>query len=571
MLLQANCLKLLIASTARHLKTTALLNFFLSSCIFLFYQSLTITLMVFVLFVINFSALYLLQNDKGTKKSGQKALGILGLSLPIATLLFLFLPKLPAFWKMPNLSTAEVGLNESVNPFNISNLTKSDKLAFRAEIPNQFSPPYYWRTMVHEQFDGKTWHIADTATKQVRIQKEDSANKSNNVPSIIKIYHEKTQLKWLPSQSFSVATEPNIVTTINGNLLRKKTSNQSFTYQFEYQPLRIKDNANMVQTNLSLPSGANPSAVKIARELAWQSQNTQELINNLAAYYFNNGFIYTLKPPIYNNRHTIDSFLTEGKQGFCGHYASASAFIFRAAGVPARVVSGYLGGERATDGEFLSVYNYDAHAWTEVWQENIGWTRFDATSYVEPDRLNGSLSQLNTTREQFNDNIGFGLTSLSEIAVFNYLRLQLAQLDYKWTAWVLSFDNTSQQKLIKKLIDKVSPLKIAGIVMATIGLFLISVLMVRLWRSKSQHTDKLAYYLAVIEGVGERQNIARNKGETVQQFFARLSTAMPKLNNELTQFLSIYNQNRYGEKPLTQAQFKTIKRTVKNIKNKRQL
>jgi hypothetical protein len=59
----------------------------------------------------------------------------------------------------------------------------------------------------------------------------------------------------------------------------------------------------------------------------------------------------------------------------------------RAAGVPARVVTGYLGGEWNPSGGYLIVHQSDAHAWAEVWLEGRGWTRVDPTAVIEPERL----------------------------------------------------------------------------------------------------------------------------------------------------------------------------------------
>ena len=82
------------------------------------------------------------------------------------------------------------------------------------------------------------------------------------------------------------------------------------------------------------------------------------------------------------------------REGFCGHYASAFVTLMRAAHVPARVVTGYLGGEWNPIGEFLDVRQADAHAWAEVWLEGRGWTRIDPTAVVAPERLSRGMLEL---------------------------------------------------------------------------------------------------------------------------------------------------------------------------------
>lgn len=565
MLLQANCLKLLIAEKPRQIKSIVLVNFFISSCVFLFYHSLPVTLLVLFLFLLNITALYLLTNRKIIKQSGARAFKLLLLSLPITCVLFLFLPKLPAFWRMPSLSTAQVGLSESVNPFNISDLTKSDKLAFRAVVPDNIAAPYYWRTMIHEEFDGRSWNIVDSADLKLR----NSALKKGGRE--IKIYHEQTSLNWLPTLYAGSSSTGNIFTTVDGGLYRVNPNNQKFTYDITEIDFADDLTSSKRRLNLTLPQDINTQSVALASQLKAQSTSTEQFIQLLSRYYTQQQFSYTLKPPIYTGNNSIDEFMFGEKQGFCGHYASSSAFIFRAAGIPARVVSGYLGGEASNSAKYLSVYQYDAHAWTEVWLPSKGWVKFDATAFVEPDRLYGSLSQLDNTRDDFEENIGVGLTALSDIAVFNELRLYLEQLDYQWTAWVLSFDNEAQNKLLKELIKETSALKIAVIVMSLIGLFLVSFLVIKLWQRRTQIDDPVAAYLIALEHFAKGKNLARENGETVAHFLTRLCEHFPNNKTDLMSFLSLYSRHRYGEKTLTKAQTKMLKRNVNNIKYKRQL
>ncbi|WP_372768438.1 DUF3488 and DUF4129 domain-containing transglutaminase family protein [Pseudoalteromonas sp.] len=563
MLLQANCLKLLIATQQRQIKSIVLVNFFISCCVFLFYQSLHVTFLVLLLFLVNITALYLLTNHKVTSHSSVRAIKLLALSLPITCILFLFLPKLPAFWRMPSLSTAQVGLSESVNPFNIADLTKSDNLAFRAIISKEHKAPYYWRAMVHELFDGRSWNISESAEKKLLDYDLKKAAEK------IKILHEQSSLNWLPTLFYGHVDEADIFTTINGNLYRPNPNNQKFTYEFSEITLNSELSKSQYWKNLQIPRNVNLESIELAKKIKSQTNSTEMFINLLARHYIDNGFKYTLKPPSYNDNNQIDQFMT-GKKGFCGHYASSSAFIFRAAGIPARVVSGYLGGEFAENEEYLSVYQYDAHAWTEVWVDNIGWVIFDATAYVEPDRLYGSLSQLESTRNDFEDNIGLGLTSLSEIALFNELRLYLEQLDYKWTAWVLGFDNTAQKELLKKLIEDVSAIKIA-IIISLIGLFLLTFLSLKLWQRRLHYDDPIVYYLLSIENYAKGKGLQRKTGETIEVFLTRLSDSLPEHKRDFKSFLELYSRHRYGGKTLTKAQTKTLKRNVNNIKYKRQL
>ena len=101
------------------------------------------------------------------------------------------------------------------------------------------------------------------------------------------------------------------------------------------------------------------------------------------------GFSYTLAPGDYG-RDGIDEFWLDRKEGFCEHFAAAFVVVMRAAGVPARIVTGYQGTDLpAVDGYYV-VRQSSAHAWAEFWQSGTGWVRADPTGAVAPDRIGRS-------------------------------------------------------------------------------------------------------------------------------------------------------------------------------------
>ena len=107
-------------------------------------------------------------------------------------------------------------------------------------------------------------------------------------------------------------------------------------------------------------------------------------------FFAQGGFEYTLTPQRLG-RDSIDELLFSTRQGFCGHYASAFVDLMRAGGVPARVVTGYQGGEWNPIGHYLTVRQSDAHAWAEVWLPERGWLRADPTAVVAPQRLSREM------------------------------------------------------------------------------------------------------------------------------------------------------------------------------------
>src|ERR1039457_5975328 len=109
------------------------------------------------------------------------------------------------------------------------------------------------------------------------------------------------------------------------------------------------------------------------------------------SYFREQGFVYTLEPPLLG-RDSVDEFLFGSKSGFCEHYASSFVFLMRAAGVPARVVTGYQGGDINPVDGYMIVRQSDAHAWAEVWLKGRGWVRFDPTAAASPVRVESGIA-----------------------------------------------------------------------------------------------------------------------------------------------------------------------------------
>src|SRR5690606_23325885 len=155
------------------------------------------------------------------------------------------------------------------------------------------------------------------------------------------------------------------------------------------------------------------------------------------AYFRAEPFVYTLAPPTLGAE-PVDEFLFGTRRGFCEHYASSFAFAMRAAGIPARLVAGYQGGERNPRTGTLQVHQFDAHAWAEVWLEGRGWVRVDPTAAVAPQRIERGIESAVRPGE-FLAQAPFSARRYRDVAWLNQLRLQLDQVNYQWTRWVVNY------------------------------------------------------------------------------------------------------------------------------------
>lgn len=86
---------------------------------------------------------------------------------------------------------------------------------------------------------------------------------------------------------------------------------------------------------------------------------------------------------VQDERAYLDYFILEKREGYCVHFATTFVLLARAEGLPARFVQGYLANRQGA--EDIMMKSNMAHAWAEVYFENVGWIIFEATpGYYSP-------------------------------------------------------------------------------------------------------------------------------------------------------------------------------------------
>jgi len=322
---------------------------------------------------------------------GERAIVLLAarallLALPFAVLMFVFFPRLAgSLWALPRSSTASTGLSEQMSPGSISDLVRSDEPAFRVWFSGEPPPTAqrYFRGPVLHDFDGSTWSRAPFLTL---------------IPSpwqpLGRGYHYRVALephahRWLfVLDTVDGAAGPATRVTPDAMLLATRPVTEPLSYEASSHPLTRSAPELPLSTrnrDTQLSTGSNPRAARLARELRAASASEGAYVRAVLERLRTGGFTYTLTPPLLGEN-AVDDFLFDTRAGFCGHYASAFALLMRAAGIPARVVTGYLGGEWNRIGGYLLLRQSDAHAWDEVWLEGRGWVRIDPTLMVAPER-----------------------------------------------------------------------------------------------------------------------------------------------------------------------------------------
>jgi transglutaminase-like putative cysteine protease len=329
---------------------------------------------------------------------------VLSLGVPLAVVLFLFVPRLEGrFWALPaTASHRTTGIDDEMSPGDVASLSRSDDPAFRSWFTGALPSPAqrYWRMLVLEEFDGRTW-------RRPRAPEDLAAPPIESQGPVLayRIALEATGREWLPGLDTVVGWPRDTVRRGRATELRyydpslrdRRDVTTRLTYELRSDPRAVVMAAglppDLARRDLALPpAGRPPRALELARSLRAAARDERDYVARVLDMFRNEKFSYTLEPPPLGAE-PVDEFLFETRAGFCEHYASAFAVLMRAAGIPARVVVGYQGGEFNRYGGYLLVRQSSAHAWNEVWLAGAGWLRVDPTAAVAPERVaRGELS-----------------------------------------------------------------------------------------------------------------------------------------------------------------------------------
>jgi transglutaminase-like putative cysteine protease len=567
MLLLSSLFKLLQAKTKQHYHAITTLSFFSLSAVYLFDQGVITTLVVSSLFILNFAILGLIEANHNLKIATKQSGKLLISALPIAVFLLLFLPKMPAFWQLPGPKLAKTGLSETVDPFDIAKLSNSDELVFRAQFTKRLEQsPLYWRAIIHDEFNGKAWQTSHYS--KFNLSQQNKSNSLTNEIAQYSIIAEPSTSQWLFGLDYANSHTASIDNLKQGVLRKQKREANSVRYDVTSYRLANRPLSNRESKfNRFLKNETNPQTIKLANNIKANTTTDRDFYNTLLNYYKVNNFSYTLNPTPMLGTNTIDQFLFEQQRGFCGHYASAAAYIFRSAGIPARVVSGYLGGEFNASSGYYSIRQYEAHAWVEVYLKNEGWQIFDATSVVAPERLNGSLSQNTQLNNEFKTNLDFGLVSLSNFAAINWFRLELENLDYKWSSWVLGFDQHKQTDFLKQLFGNKFLWLVPFTVLIVLTLCFASYFIyLNLPRRADTPPPMVKEFNSIIIWAN-KNGIKIPMHMSPIQKINYIAVQAPHVAHHLNNFITLFSQVRYAKKAFTLEHKKQAKNLINLIKN----
>ena len=481
---------------------------------------------------------------------------LLGQAVPAALVLFLLFPRVQGpLWGLPQDAYSAIsGLSDSMSPGSVSQLTLTDAIAFRVDFRGEMPPrrALYWRGPVMWDFDGRTWRLGNPAITDL----EPPATGTRVEYSVLLEPHNRNWLfaldrpASLPAQA-RYLDDGQIVT------LAPVRSRMSYTiasaFDAEPDPAEARQ---MLARARRLPPGFNPRARALAEGWRAASASDAEVLARAIEHFRRERLLYTTEPQLLG-RDSVDEFLYDTREGFCEHYASALVFLMRAAGVPARVVTGYQGGDlNPVDGRF-TVRQSDAHAWSEVFIAGRGWIRVDPTVLSVPLRLDAGLARAVAA--------GGALPLLlrPELQWLRTVRYNWEALTHQWNLLVLGYNPERQRELFFRLGMKDADwLELASTLLAVLGAFVLG-LFAWMLRGMERPDPVQGAWNQFCRKLGAK-GVARSPHEGPRDYSERAARDLPAAGEPIRRIAALYMALRYGREQPPEA-VAELRRKVKGL------
>ncbi len=441
------CLKVLEMRMKRDAMIPIFMGFFLAMTNFMYSQTIMMGLYMFICVWIIIAALIGFNriNTEATLKQRLVPAGWLLLqAIPMMLVLFFLFPRVSgALWSMPQDERSQTGLSDSMAPGDISKLSISEAVAFRVEFegPVPQTEDLYWRGPVLGEQDGRAWRMYPVA----RRAKLDYT--PQGPPTRYTVTLQPHNKLWLFALDLPAGAPENAYFLGDFQLRSREPVANLKAYDITSH-LRYVVGTDLktqeLQPYLNYDARLNPRAIAYGKQLRLDNPDPKVLVETLLARY-NKEFDYTLEPPRLG-ANPVDEFFFDTKKGFCEHYAGSFVLLLRAAGIPARVVTGYQGGEVNPITRQLVVRQAEAHAWSEVWFADLGWVRVDPTFAVSPLRINRGMSEAFGPIGVMNT-----LIDADKLGLLRQIGYSWDAMNTQWNRWVVGFSQDRQKDLLEGL------------------------------------------------------------------------------------------------------------------------
>jgi len=549
--------------TRRDFMVAVFLGYFVVITGFLFDQSILVGILMTTAVFMLTTSLVSYHRSKRTLnnqfKSARLGVNLLFQAIPLTIILFLLFPRVQGpLWGLPEQGkSASTGLSNSMAPGQITELAFDNSVAFRVKFENQVPPAnkLYWRGPVFTYYDGFMWQ--ELSRNSRKYFDSEWISTLPPVPQVkvseginYSVMLEPNNSNWLLALDLPTIYPPDSFLSQNYELMTdepvtklkyyKVTSHLNYTLNAEAPP------SNRVYRQV--PKFVGPKARQLVSQLQdrvtedkpYDAQMAQLVLN----YFRNEPFYYTRNPPAMLDK-PIDQFLFDARRGFCEHYASAFVILMRTAGIPARVVTGYLGGELNTIGNYFIVRQSDAHAWAEVWLADKGWVRFDPTAVIPPNRVE---------QAQFRDR--FQRSTSNKSATENWFSRQLKRfkfmvdnINHNWNDWIVGYTPNKQKSLFDKIgMENLSSHSVVALLFGILTVFIL-LIAVHLSRYTIRKPSAAQMMFNRFCKKLAKKGFKYSPAETARGFADRVIKKRADLKQQIEEITELYNQIRYTRSP----------------------
>lgn len=499
----------------------------------------------------------------GSVRSLRQAVLQLLLALPVLLTVSVLIVAGGANWRdTPSPNRSATGISESMSPGSVSELVSSGELVMRVKFDNNDPPPQpgalYWRGLVFEEFDGLVWSRGGELDFDLNAE-PDSSSLSYEVAL------EATRQFWLYGLHQAHTNRDNTYYDSRGMLITSVPVRQRIRYEINsYSPtpaLALSDQQR--SRNLALPAGSNPRTRAWVTGLRQRHADNWQFTQAVLRHFNEQAFYYTFTPAL-TSGHSVDDFLFETREGFCEHYAGALAFVLRAAGIPARVVAGYQGGDFNRISQHWTVYQYNAHAWVEAWYPEQGWVQLDPVTQVAPERVNVSLDAWLLSSDSELPSSAQWRLRLAAVPGYDSARQVLDAAQYFWNFGLFDAQGNLRTEELSAWLDErglgslpvwllVLLLLIVALKTAQTGdwrAMSVFVLLQRRWRGMFTKQVSLSEYALQaylqFDAQMRKQKLGRLPSESIDTHLQRVADVYPEHQRELRQLAHDVSAAIYG-------------------------
>jgi len=557
-------LKLLELRSHRDIYVCIFLGFFVILTQFLFNTSLWLALYLFALALLLIGLLVTINRCRFEPSAILRSAAVqVAMAVPTTLLLFVLFPRLDSpLWAITiHDSTAYTGISGDIRLGDIGQISQSGALAFRADFEGD--PPLpahlYWRGPVLWNFDGKTWSGGKTAAPMRSLEVEPESRVDYELTL------EPSGQRWVFALDVPTAFPEELQLNDNQQLLAPERLEKRALYRLSsHIRYRLQDLTPLQRAQgLQLPEEPGQRTRNLAA--TWRARHPADdraVINQALRFFNQEEFVYTLSPGT-SDGDPIEDFLFEKRRGFCEHYASSFTLLMRLAGIPARVVVGYQGGSRNPLGGSLTIYQSDAHAWSEVWIDGQGWVRIDPTAAVAPERVESTIDIAGSTSQ------GRIVFQSGELGWLRQLarggRWMVDAVEFNWNRWVLGFNPERQKGLLESMGLSRFGHYATAFILAVFFLTALSLLMIAGWRSASRSRDPLHRDWRRYRAKLRRAGLEIPGWMGPERLLAQAEKRWPAKSVDLREITRRYVQLRYGQLH-NPAHQKQLRRLIRHLR-----